>query len=117
MRRLMGLVVLMSLVSLVPASQVQTQWALAWDHHPQASEIQFFILHIMQDSNALFDVQINGGNSTHVENVEIASGLNGIMTAALVACRSITDCSGPSNVVVFDRTAPNAPTSLWYNSR
>ena len=117
MRRLMGLVVLMSLVSLVPASQVQTQWALAWDHHPQASEIQFFILHIMQDSNPLFDVRINGGDSTHVENVEIASGLNGIMTAALVACRSITDCSGPSNVVVFDRTAPNAPTSLWYNSR
>ena len=50
-------------------------------------------------------------------NVEIASGLSGIMTAALVACRSITDCSGPSNVVVFDRTAPNAPMSLWYNSR
>ena len=72
MRRLMGLVVLMSLVSLVPASQVQTQWALAWDHHPQASEIQFFILHIMQDSNALFDVQINGGNSTHVEKVVIS---------------------------------------------
>lgn len=114
MQRLVLSLVLLSMLSVVPASQVVTSWSLAWDLHPQSSEIKFFILHVMQNSTKLFDLQINGGDSTHIENVEILSSLNGIMTAVLVACRSDTDCSGPSNTVVFDRTAPNAPSSLWH---
>lgn len=98
----------------VSAAQPRESWSLAWDAHPQASKISYYLLQIDQGSSVYKTQQIVGGGSTVVSGVTIPASLPGVFTAVVRACDSNNACSTNSNRVTFDRTSPEAPVWLKY---
>lgn len=92
------------------AASIRTDWAFAWDPHPQAAVIDHFDLEICIPTAGCTITHIPGGTTTQVRNVIVSAIPPGDGTAVLRACTAKNECSANSNIVTLDRSAPLPPT-------
>lgn len=104
------------LPALATAAQPRERWSLAWDLHPQAAEVGYFVLDIRLPGRTL-QTRIDGGTQTEVRDVYVDPALQGDGTAVLRACRPNGECSADSNAVALDRTPPSPPTDLRFDGQ
>lgn len=95
------------------AAQPRAFWHFAWDPHPQAPDVGYFLLRVCV-SLRCWVTRIDGGTDTTARNVYLDPLVVGDGTAVLQACLADGRCSGDSNTVVLDRTAPQPPTAVEY---
>lgn len=107
---------LLLLVPPLAAALPRERWSFAWDAHPQATEVGYFVLDIRLPGR-LIQTRIDGGTKTEARDVYVDPVLQGDGTAVLRACRPSGECSGDSNAVDLDRTPPSPPTELRFDGQ
>lgn len=101
------------LPALATAAQPRERWSFAWDAHPQAAEVGYFVLDIRLPGK-LIRQRISGGTATAVRDVLVPASIPGEGVAVLRACRPTGECSADSNAVALDRTPPQPPTAVTH---
>lgn len=114
-RRALFMLCAVALVGVLPAraAAVRTYWNFAWDPHPMAAEIGYFTLVICVGLRCEVH-RLDGGTRTDARNIFVDPTVVGDGTAVVRACTPAGKCSGDSNTVVLDRTAPQPPTAVEY---
>jgi hypothetical protein len=97
--------------ALAMAAKPRERWGFAWNPHPQAAEVGYFELQIDVPGKR-YIIRINGGIATETRGVLLPAAIPGDGIAVLRACRPTGECSGNSNAVFLDRTAPQPPTAV-----
>ena len=108
------------LLCLFPAlafgAQPRERWSFAWDAHPQAAQISYFVLQIdVQSQHWLY--RIPSGTATTVRDIPIDPTLAGDGSAVPRACTATEVCSADSNRVVIDRTPPQPVSSIGFTNQ
>ena len=104
------------LPSLAWGAQPRERWSLAWDAHPQAAQISYFVLQIdVQSQRWLY--RIPSGTATTVRDIPIDPTLAGDGSAVLRACTAADICSADSNRLVIDRTPPQPVSSIGFTNQ
>ena len=104
------------LPSLAWAAQPRERWSFAWDAHPQAAQVSYFVLQIdVQSQRWLY--RIPSGTATTVRDIAIDPTLPGDGSAVLRACTAADICSADSNRVVIDRTPPQPVSSIGFTNQ
>lgn len=104
------------LPSLVWGAQPRERWSFAWDAHPQAAQVSYFVLQIDAQSQRWL-YRIPSGTATTVRDIPIDPTLAGDGSAVLRACTAADVCSADSNRVVIDRTPPQPIPSIGFTNQ
>jgi len=97
-------------------SQPRERWSFAWDAHPQAAQVSYFVLQIdVQSQRWLY--RIPSGTATTVRGIAIDPTIAGDGSAVLRACTAADICSADSNRVVIDRTPPQPVSSIGFTNQ
>lgn len=102
--------------ALATAAQPRERWSFAWDAHPQATQVSYFVLQIdVQSQRWLY--RIPSGTATTVRDIAIDPAIVGDGSAVLRACTAADVCSADSNRLVIDRTPPQPVSSIGFTNQ